>query len=36
MTKCIIVVRNVDVNFARGYVGWLLEDYIKFDGHQFK
>jgi integrase/recombinase XerD len=29
-------VRNVDVNFARDYVGWLIKDYIKFDGHQFK
>jgi integrase/recombinase XerD len=29
-------VRNVDVNFARDYVGWLLKDYIKFEGHQFK
>lgn len=29
-------IRNVDVDFARDYVGWLLKDYTKFDGHQYK
>ncbi len=29
-------IRHIDVDFARGFVSWLINDKIKFDGHNFK
>lgn len=29
-------IRHIDVDFSRGFVSWLINDKIKFDGHNFK
>ncbi|MFP3875709.1 tyrosine-type recombinase/integrase [Bacillus paralicheniformis] len=29
-------IRDIDVDFARGFVSWLLHERVKFDGHKFK
>lgn len=29
-------IRHIDVDFSRGFVSWLINDKIKFDGHSFK
>ncbi|MCY7941090.1 tyrosine-type recombinase/integrase [Bacillus inaquosorum] len=29
-------IRHIDVDFARGFVSWLINDKVKFDGHKFK
>ncbi len=29
-------IRNIDIDLAREYIVWLLEDRVKFDGHRFK